>query len=449
MTSYDYLVLGAGSGGLASARRAASYGAKVAIVESRELGGTCVNVGCVPKKVMYNAATVAQTFVDAMSYGFRSEPAKLDFATLKTRRDEYVSRLNRVYRENLEREGVQLFEGYGKLTDTNTLEVSGNRLRAEHILVATGGYPRVPDLPGAQLGITSNGFFALKEQPKTVAVVGTGYIGVELASTLRKLGSEVTLLSKYDGVLPHFESLIRTELLTLLDASGIAFRPRAEVARVQRTEAGKLRLVTTDGKEFTGFDCLIWATGRAPASKGLGLERLKVETTPEGYIRVDAFQNTTSPGIYALGDVTPGWHLTPVAIAAGRKLADRLFGGQPEAALDTRVIPTVVFTHPPVATVGLTTQQAIASFGKDNLREYTTRFTNMYYALSDAKPKTTMKVVCVGPEQRVVGIHVVGNGADEMIQGFAVAVRMGARKADLDATIAVHPTAAEELVTLR
>ncbi len=449
MTRFDFLVLGAGSGGLAAARRAASYGAKVAIVESRELGGTCVNVGCVPKKVMYNAATVAETYADAVGYGFRSDSPKVDWATLKTRRDEYVSRLNSLYSDNLQREGIELFEGYGKFVEPHTLEVNANRPQAEHILIAVGGYPKVPDVPGAQLGITSNGFFSLKEQPKSVVVVGSGYVGVELASTLRKLGSEVTLLSRYDGVLPHFDSLIRTELLTHLDASGIVFKPRTDIVRVQRTESGKLKLVTSDGKELNGFDCLIWATGRAPAASGLNLERAQVETTSEGYIRVDAFQNTSTAGIYALGDVTPGWHLTPVAIAAGRKLADRLFGGEPEAALDTRVVPSVVFTHPPVATVGLSSEQAVAAFGKENVREYVTRFTNMYYALSDTKPKTTMKLVCAGPEQRVVGIHMVGRSADEMIQGFAVAVRMGARKADLDATVAVHPTAAEELVTLR
>lgn len=449
MTKFDFLVLGGGSGGLAAARRAASYGAKVALIESRQLGGTCVNLGCVPKKVMYNAGTLAHAHVDASSYGFRVDAPKLDWSTLKTRRDAYVSRLNGIYAENLKRDNVELVEGYGKFVASDTLEVNGSQLSAQHILVAVGGYPRVPDLPGAQLGITSNGFFALKEQPKSVAVVGSGYIGVELASTLRALGSEVTLISKYDSVLPHFDAMVRTELLTHLDAAGIAFKPRAEVARVHRTENGKLKLVTNDGKELAGFDCLIWATGRAPATKGLGLERTKVEVDAAGYVRVDAFQNTTAPGLYALGDTTLGWHLTPVAIAAGRKLADRLFGGQPEAALDTRVVPTVVFTHPPVATVGLTTEQAIGTFGKENVREYTTRFTNMFYALADTKPKTAMKLVCAGVEQRVVGIHVVGLGADEMIQGFAVAVRMGARKADFDATVAVHPTAAEELVTLR
>ncbi len=449
MTKFDFLVLGGGSGGLAAARRAASYGAKVALIESRQLGGTCVNLGCVPKKVMYNAASLAHAQVDAAAYGFRTDTPKLDWSTLKTRRDAYLTRLNGIYAENLRRENVEVFEGYGKFVAANTLEVNGNQLQAPHILVAVGGFPRIPELPGAQLGISSNGFFALKEQPKSVAIVGAGYVGVEFASTLRALGSEVTLISKYDGVVPHFDSLVRTELLTHLDAAGIGFKPRQEVVRLHRTEAGKLKAVIADGKEYAGFDCLIWATGRAPATKGLGLERARIELSSDGYLRVDAFQNTSVPGVYALGDVTPGWHLTPVAIAAGRKLADRLFGGQPEAALDTRIVPTVVFTHPPVATVGLTTEQALGTFGKENVREYTTRFTNMFYALSDTKPKTAMKLVCAGPEQRVVGIHVVGLGADEMIQGFAVALRMGARKSDFDATIAVHPTAAEELVTMR
>lgn len=449
MTKFDLLVLGAGSGGLAAARRAASYGAKVAIIESRQLGGTCVNAGCVPKKVMFNAASIAQAHSLAGAYGFRADPPKLDWSALKTRRDAYVSRLNDIYGDNLKKEGIEVLAGYGKFVDGHTLEVNGTQVQAPHVLIAVGGYPRVPDVPGAQLGITSNGFFALREQPRHAAVIGSGYIAAELASTLRLLGSEVTLLSKYDGVLPHFDAMVRTELLTHLDASGVTFKARTDIARVNRTELGKLKVITSDGREHSGFDCLIWAIGRSPATKGLSLDRLRVELTSEGYVRVDSFQNTNCPGLYAVGDVTPGWHLTPVAIAAGRKLADRLFGGQPEAALDTRVVPTVVFSHPPVATVGLTTEQAIGSFGKENVREYTTRFTNMYYALSETKPKTAMKVVCAGPEQRVVGIHIVGLGADEIIQGFAVAVRMGARKADLDATVAVHPTAAEELVTLR
>ena len=449
MKQFDLVVLGGGSGGLAAARRAASYGATVAVVESRKLGGTCVNVGCVPKKVMFNAASLAENSAAYAGYGFKLDTPKLDWGTLKKRRDAYIERLNGIYAENLKRESVTVFEGYGKLLNSTTVEVNGVQLKAAHILIAVGGYPKVPDVPGAQLGITSNGFFALKEQPKSVAIVGTGYIGVELAGIFHALGSDVSLYSKYDTVLPHFDTLLRTELLSHFAEQGLEFKPHTQIQRVNRLESGKLKITTNDDKDSPGYDCLIWATGRAPSTSSLGLEQAQVAVTSGGYIKVDAFQNTTAPGVYAVGDATEGWHLTPVAIAAGRKLADRLFGGQPTAAVDTQVVPTVIFSHPPIGTVGLTTEQAQGKFGKNQVKEYTTRFTNMFYALDEHKPKTAMKLVCAGNERTVVGAHVIGLGADEMIQGFAVAVRMGATKADFDATIAVHPTAAEEFVTMR
>jgi glutathione reductase (NADPH) len=449
MKQFDLVVLGGGSGGLAAARRAASYGASVAVVESRKLGGTCVNVGCVPKKVMFNAASLAENSAAYASYGFKIDAPKLDWGTLKKRRDAYVERLNGIYAENLKRETVVLFEGYGKLLDAGTVEVNGVQLKASHVLIAVGGYPKVPDVPGAQLGITSNGFFALKEQPKSVAIVGTGYIGVELAGIFNALGSEVSLYSKYDTVLPHFDTMLRTELLSHLTDQGISLKPHAQINRINRLETGKLKVITNDDKDHPGYDCLIWATGRAPSTSSLGLEQAQVALTSDGYVKVDAFQNTTAPGVYAIGDATEGWHLTPVAIAAGRKLADRLFGGQPTAAVDTTFVPSVIFSHPPIATVGLTTEQAQAKYGKNQIKEYTSRFTNMFYALDEHKPKTTMKLVCAGSDRKVVGAHVIGLGADEMIQGFAVAIRMGATKTDFDATIAVHPTAAEEFVTMR
>lgn len=449
MKQFDLVVMGGGSGGLAAARRAAGYGAKVAVVESRKLGGTCVNVGCVPKKVMFNAASLAENAGSYTSYGFKLDAPKLDWGTLKKRRDAYVERLNAIYSDNLKRESVTVFEGYGKLQSPGAVEVNGVRLNATHVLIAVGGYPKVPDVPGAQLGITSNGFFALKEQPKSVAIVGTGYIGMELAGIFHALGSEVALYSKYDTVLPHLDTMLRTELLTHITEQGVNFKPHTPITRVSRTETGKLKVNSLEDKESAGYDCLIWATGRLPSTASLGLEQAGVALTAGGYVKVDAFQNTSAPGVYAIGDVTEGWHLTPVAIAAGRKLADRLFGAQPTAAVDTSIVPTVIFSHPPIGTVGLTTEQAQAKYGKSQVKEYTTRFTNMFYALGEHKPKTSMKLVCAGSERRVVGAHVIGLGADEMIQGFAVAVRMGATKADFDATIAIHPTAAEEFVTMR
>lgn len=449
MNTYDLLVLGGGSGGLATARRAAQHGARVAVVESRRLGGTCVNVGCVPKKVMFNAATLAEAAHDYEGYGFKLDSPRFDWGTLRKRRDAYVERLNDIYRDNLKREGVELFEGYGKLLARDSIEVNGIRLSAKHLLIAVGGYPVVPELPGAQLGITSNGFFALKEQPKNVAIVGTGYIGVEFAGIFRALGSDVTLFSKYDGVIPHFDSMLRTELLAHLEAQQVTFVPHARIERVNRNEQGKLKVFIADGREAAGFDCLIWAIGRLPATNAIGLEQLNVELSKAGFVRVDKYQNTSVPGIYAVGDVVEGWHLTPVAIAEGRRLADRLFGRQPDAHFDSANVPTVVFSHPPAATVGLTLEQACSEFGKDNVREYVSRFTNMYYAVGERKPKTAMKLITAGPDERVVGAHVIGLAADEMIQGFAVAVKMGARKADFDATVAVHPTASEEFVLMR
>lgn len=448
-TSFDYLVIGGGSGGLASARRAAAYGARVALVESHRLGGTCVNTGCVPKKVMYNAARLADALDDLPGYGLRGERGQFDWASVKKRRDAYIERLNAMYATHLQRDSVTRIHGRAKLTAGGQVEVDGLRYQAPHVLLAVGGYPKIPDLPGAQLGITSDGFFELSEQPRRVAIVGSGYIGVELSSIFNSLGSKVTLLSRYDDVLPRFDQLIHDELKQHFVEAGINLQPHSEVVQVKRVERGKLQLNTHDDRELGTVDCLIWAVGRAPASHGLGLEAASIERDAAGFIRVDEQQNTSRAGFYAVGDVTGQSGLTPVAIAAGRRLADRLFGNQPEARLDYENIPTVVFCRPPLATVGLTEAQAVEKYGRTQVKVYTSRFTNLYYALTPHKPKTAMKLVTAGPEERVVGIHVIGMGADEMIQGFTVAVRMGATKHDFDRTVAVHPTAAEELVTLR
>lgn len=453
MTDFDYIVIGGGSGGMASARRAARYGAKVALVEGRRLGGTCVNVGCVPKKVFFNAAGIAEAVRDAADYGFRVEPGRFDWAGFKQRRDAYLVRLNEIYAQNLQRDGVETFLGRGRLERINaqqsfTIEVDGKRIHAPHVLLATGGYPRIPEIPGAQLGITSDGFFELKEQPKRVAVVGAGYIGVELAGVFRGLGSAVSLVSRYDDVLPHFDELLSQELKQHLVEDGVELLVHAQPERLTRAENGKLKLTLGDGREVAQLDRVIWAIGRVPATRGLGLETWGVEVDEGGHVLVDKYQNTNVTGVYAVGDVTLQRALTPVAIAAGRRLADRLFGGQPGAHLDVADIPSVVFSHPPIGTVGLTEGEARYQYGQ-GLKVYQTRFTNMYHAVTDRKPKTAMKLLAAGPEERVVGIHVIGRGADEMIQGFAVALRMGATKADFDRTIAIHPTAAEELVTLR
>ncbi len=443
----DFIVIGGGSGGLAAARRARAYGARVVLIEAAKLGGTCVNVGCVPKKMMFNAASVAEMVRAGAAYGFKGEAPRLDLATLKARRDEAIGRLNAIYASNLDRDGVEFVVGRAKFVAPGQVDVGGQVYSAPHILIAVGGYPRIPEIPGAQLGITSDGFFELTALPKRVAIAGSGYVGLELAGIFRALGSEVSVLSRSDTVLRGFDSMLGEELKIHLASQGIEFQPRYEPARLARGQDGLLRLTSTEGHELSGFGSVLWAIGRRPRTPGLGLEEAGVRLDAEGFIEVDALQNTSASGVYALGDVTRAHKLTPVAIAAGRKLAERLFGGQPEAHLVLDNVPTVVFSHPPAATVGLTEDEARARYG--DVKCYSTRFTNLFYAFGAEKPKTAMKVVTTGAEERVLGIHVVGLGADEMLQGFAVALNMGATKADLDRTVAIHPTAAEELVTLR
>jgi glutathione reductase (NADPH) len=451
MKDFDYIVIGGGSGGIASARRAAAHGAKVALVEAKSLGGTCVNVGCVPKKLMWNAADIARTLRDAASYGFDGGRPNVDWSLLKSRRDAAVGRLQGVYRENLENSGVTIFAGRAKLLPGSDpireVDVDAERLRARHVLLATGGSPRVPNISGAQLGITSNGFFELESQPKRVAIVGAGYIGVELASILRLLGSEVTLFSRGPMPLARFDSMIQEEVLGHLRAAGVDFLPGAEPERVLRAENGSLK-VAHGGGQSEGFDTLLWATGRSPNSRGLGLEALGVDLDDSGHVLVDALQNTTRAGVYSLGDVTGRLQLTPVAIGAGRALADRLFGNVPDRAFDYDSVPTVVFGIPPVATVGMSEGTARERLG-DDVAVPVHRFVGLYYALGERRPKTAMKLVVERSTDRVRGVHIVGLHAEEMIQGVAIAVRMGATKADFERTVAVHPTAAEELVTMR
>jgi glutathione reductase (NADPH) len=449
MDKVDYLVIGGGSGGLASARRAAAHGAKVALVEGRPLGGTCVNVGCVPKKVMFNAASIAEALHDARDYGFDVDVRGFDWAGVKRARDAYVARLNGIYARNLGVDGVEHVKGFARFVGSRVVDVGGRRLQGERVLVATGGRPRVPGIPGAELGLTSDGFFALEGRPERVAVVGAGYIAVEIAGIFRALGSEVTILLRREQLLRTFDAMLRETLMEEMSAAGVDILSCVDLERVERDEAGAIRLIGGGGhRRYGEFDGLIWAVGREPNTAGLGLEDAGVGLDGEGNVVVDEWQATSAERVYAVGDVTGKWQLTPVAIAAGRKLADRLFGGKADAKLDYVDIPTVVFSHPPIGAVGLTEEQAREQFGQ-SVKVYSTRFTNMYHALTTRKTATAMKVVTVGPHEKVVGIHVIGLGADEMIQGFAVALRMGATKADLDRTVAIHPTAAEELVTLR
>jgi glutathione reductase (NADPH) len=448
LKSFDLIVLGGGSGGLAAAQRAAEYGARVALFEPARLGGTCVNVGCVPKKVMWNAAEIGAALANAEAYGFDVAVRGHDWLHLKRGRDAYVERLNGVYRRNLDRKGIEVVTQRGAFASAHeVVDERGERYEAPHILIATGGYPKVPPIRGAELGITSDGFFELEARPRRIAIVGSGYVSVELGGVFRALGSEVVMFLRYDRVLRDFDTLLSDHLMAQMNAAGIEIVTSGVPHAV--SGVGPFTLELEDGRRFADFDTVLWAIGRAPNTASLALERAGVAPTSSGHVPVDDYQNTQVPGIYGVGDVTGRSELTPVAIAAARRLADRVLGGQAERKLSYEVIPTVVFSHPPIGTVGLSESEALRRHPSEPVYTYTTEFVPMFYALGEHKPKTAMKLVVVGEDERVVGCHLIGPGADEMLQGFAVAVTMGARKRDLDDTIAIHPTSSEELVTMR
>jgi len=445
---YDLVVIGGGSGGIATAVRARSYGARVAVIEDHRLGGTCVNVGCVPKKVMWYAASLAHMLDDAPDYGFHVERRGLDWAALKTARDDYVARLNDIYARRLSDSGIADIRGTGCFVDAHTVEVNGERLSTDRVLIASGGAPLVPDLPGAELGITSDGFFEIAACPRRVVMVGSGYVAVELAGMLRALGAEVTMLLRKSRLLRDFDEMLSEQLTAAMLADGVEICTETRVQSVSRGSGGGLVVQCHDGRRVDGCDVLLWAIGRAPRSHDLALAAAGVAAGENGQVHADAFQNTNVDGIYAVGDITGHDELTPVAIAAGRRLADRLFGGMADAKLDYGLIPTVVFSHPTIGTVGLSEIQARERYGEE-VKVYRTQFNPMYHAFTRHKSKAAMKLITVGDEERIVGCHIFGLGADEMLQGFAVAIRMGATKRDFDETVAIHPTNAEELVTMK
>ncbi|NEV61167.1 glutathione-disulfide reductase [Thiorhodococcus minor] len=444
---FDLIAIGGGSGGLAIAEKAAQFGKRVAIVEGAKLGGTCVNAGCVPKKVMWYGAHLADAVKDAPDFGVHASGGGLDWKKLVEGRNRYVANINDYWDGYADRLGITRIHGFARFVDARTIAVGDQHYGADHIVIATGGRPIVPRMPGHELGITSDGFFALEEQPKRVAIIGGGYIGVELAGVLRSFGTEVTTVALEDRVLWQFDPLISETLKENMEAEGIQVHLEFEVAGLER-EASGITMLASDGQRLSGFDQVIWAVGRAPNTRDLDLEAAGVEVERNGIIPTDAYQCTNVEGIYALGDITGRDPLTPVAIAAGRRLAERLFNGKPDSKLDYENIPTVVFAHPPIGKVGLTESEARERYG-DTLTVYETSFTPMRYALNAHGAKTAMKLVCTGPEERVMGIHLIGDGVDEMLQGFAVALKMGATKADLDNTVAIHPCSAEELVTMK
>ncbi|MDH3672138.1 MAG: glutathione-disulfide reductase [Gammaproteobacteria bacterium] len=446
---YDFLVIGGGSGGIAAAKRAASYGARTAVIESGHIGGTCVNVGCVPKKVMWNTSTIAEVLHDAKDYGFDITVQGFSWPTIKKARDGYVQRLNDIYHRGLDEATIDEITGTATFSDPHTVSVNGTEFTAPHILIATGSKPDVPNVPGAELGITSDGFFELETQPRRVAIAGAGYIAVEFAGLLNALGSQVTMLLRKHTFLRQFDKTLRGTLMEQMIASGVNILTNVRLTHLKKGGDGSISVVMSDHSSIDSVDCFIWAIGRSPNTAKLHLDRAAVSTKTGGDVIVDGYQNTDVEGIYALGDVAGKWMLTPVAIAAGRKLADRLFGGQADAKLDYENIPTVIFSHPPLGTIGMTEDEAYNEYGINAVRIYQARFTNMFHAVTKRKPTTVVKLVTVGENEKVVGCHIIGAQADEMIQGVAIAIKMGATKSDFDRTVAIHPTSAEELVLMR
>lgn len=425
---YDYLAIGGGSGGIASINRAAMYGQKCALVEAKYLGGTCVNVGCVPKKVMWHAAQIAEAIhLYGPDYGFDTTVNKFDWGKLIESRTAYIDRIHQSYERGLGNNKVDVIHGFAKFIDAHTIEVNGETITADHILIATGGRPSRPNIPGAEYGINSDGFFELDALPKRVAVVGAGYIAVEIAGVLNGLGAETHLFVRKHAPLRTFDPMIVETLVEVMNAEGPQLHTQSVPKSVTKNSDGSLTLALENGKEFE-VDCLIWAIGREPANDNINLAAAGVKTNEKGYITVDKYQNTNVKGIYAVGDNTGAVELTPVAVAAGRRLSERLFNNKPDEHLDYSNIPTVVFSHPPIGTVGLTEEQAKEQHGEENVKVYKSAFTAMYTAVTQHRQPCRMKLVCVGKDEKIVGIHGIGYGMDEMLQGFAVALKMGATK---------------------
>ena len=446
---YDYIVIGGGSGGIASANRAAMHGAKVILFEGKEVGGTCVNVGCVPKKVMWYGAQVAETLHRyAGEYGFDVTINKFDFAKLKANRQAYIDRIHGSYERGFDSNGVERVYEYARFVDPHTVEVAGERYTAPHILIATGGHALYPNIPGSEYGITSDGFFELDEVPKRTAVIGAGYIAIEVAGVLNALGSDTHLFVRKDRPLRTFDKDIVDVLVDEMAKSGPTLHTHANATEVVKNADDSLTISFDNGETIT-VDCLIWAIGRAANTSGFGLEKTGVKLTEKGTIYSDEFENTSVPGIYALGDVTGKLDLTPVAVKAGRQLSERLFNNKADAKLDYTDVATVVFSHPVIGSVGLTEEKAIAKYGEENIKVYKSSFNPMYTALGDNRQPSTMKLVTLGEDEKIIGLHGIGYGVDEMIQGFSVAIKMGATKAYFDNTVAIHPTGSEEFVTMR
>ncbi|WP_103311381.1 MULTISPECIES: glutathione-disulfide reductase [unclassified Pseudomonas] len=443
---FDLYVIGAGSGGVRAARFAAGFGAKVAVAESRYLGGTCVNVGCVPKKLLVYGAHYAEDFEQASAYGWTAGEASFDWATLIANKDQEINRLNGIYRNLLVNSGVTLHEGHARLTGPHEVEINGQRHTARHILIATGGWPVIPDIPGREHAISSNEAFFLKELPKRVIVVGGGYIAVEFAGIFHGMGAQTSLLYRGELFLRGFDGAVRKHLAEELTRRGLDLQFNADIKSIEKLDDGSLRVELKDGKTLI-TDCVFYATGRRPMLDNLGLENTTVAVDEKGFVKVNEKYETTEPSILAIGDVIGRVQLTPVALAEGMAVARRLFKPEQYRLVDYRMIPTAVFSLPNIGTVGLTEEQAREEGHEVEIFE--SRFRPMKLSLTDCQERTLMKLVVDARTDKVLGCHMVGPDAGEIVQGLAIALKAGATKRDFDETIGVHPTAAEEFVTMR
>ncbi|GLX82183.1 glutathione-disulfide reductase [Thalassotalea eurytherma] len=447
---FDYIAIGGGSGGIASANRAAMHGQKVAIVEANAVGGTCVNVGCVPKKAMWYAGQISDALKYSHDYGFDVSQQGYSWQRMVGNREAYIERIHAAYQRGFDSNNVTLINGFARFVNANTIEVDGQQYTADKFLIATGGRPSIPQIPGAEYGIDSNGFFALTEQPTSVAVVGAGYIAVELAGVFHALGTKTDLIVRKEKPLRNFDPMLSDTLVEQMAKHGPTLHNHSVPTKIEKLSDGKLVVHLENGKQLAPVEQLVWAIGREPATDNLNLEVTGVNLDEKGFIPTDKYQNTNVEHIFAVGDNTGRIQLTPTAVAAGRRLSERLFNNKPYEHLDYENVATVVFSHPVIGTVGLSEPEAIAQYSEDQVKVYSSQFTALYQAMTeDYRDPTRMKLVCVGKEEKIVGIHSIGFGSDELLQGFAVALKMGATKADFDNTVAIHPTSAEEFVTMR
>src|SRR5579862_9736311 len=407
---YDLLVIGGGSGGLACAKKAASYGASVALVEMDRIGGTCVNLGCVPKKIMWYAGEIASAYHAGLNYGFTCQDYTFDFEKLVTHRQQYITQLNQIYEQQLQDNNIDYYKDQAMFRDSHTIEIKNEYYTANHIVIASGCHPSLPSIQGAEFGIDSDGFFALKFLPKKIAIVGAGYIAIELASILNQLGAEVSLLIRHDIPLRHFDSLLGLTIIDIMTSQGIKVLTNHQATRITRDANNKLSIDCGNDKIVSDIDSLIFAIGRTPRTQHLNLNHAKINTNEAGFIITDKWERTNIQHIYAIGDVTGKKLLTPVAIAAGRQLAARIFGDEKDAYCDYENIPTVIFSHPPIGSIGLSEQEAIKKYGENQLTIYQTRFTSLLYSLNKDKTPSHMKLITLKPNEKIIGCHLIGPG---------------------------------------